>query len=193
MENKKELIIAIGASTGGTEAIAHIIEQLPGDMPPILIAQHMPGYFTSSYAARLNRIGKLEVREARNFDELRPGLALLAPGDFHLLLDKNGDKYFAAINQEPKMFFQRPSVELLFKSVARCAGSNAIGVILTGMGKDGATGLLALRNAGAITIGQDESTSVVYGMPRVAFELGAVEYQKRIEEIPETLIKFCKT
>lgn len=166
-------LIAIGASTGGPEALKELFSRLPAGMPPILLVQHMPAGFTAKFAEHLNAAGAMEVREAAAGDELRPGLALLAPGGRHLTLDADGRR--VEVKDGPFVCRQRPSVEVLFHSVARVCGKRAIGVILTGMGADGAQGLLALRRAGGRTLGQDEKSSIVYGMPRVAYEAGAVE------------------
>lgn len=166
-------LIAIGASTGGTEAIAAVLTKLPKDSPPIVIAQHIPPVFSRAFASRLNEICAIEVREAGDSDQVRPGLALVAPGDFHMLLRRAGERYYVQVKTGPKVCYQRPSVDVLFASVAESAGANTVAVLLTGMGADGAQGLLKLRKAGAHTIAQDEATCVVYGMPREAVELGA--------------------
>jgi two-component system chemotaxis response regulator CheB len=166
-------IVAIGASTGGTEAIAAILSRLPKECPPIAIAQHIPAVFSKAFADRLNRTCAIEAREAQDNDELRPGLALIAPGDFHMMVRREGARCFVTVKTGPRVCYQRPSVDVLFTSVADVAGSGAVGVLLTGMGKDGAQGLLKMRNAGAHTIAQDEASCVVYGMPREAAELGA--------------------
>jgi two-component system chemotaxis response regulator CheB len=166
-------IVAIGASTGGTEAIAAILSHVPRDCPPIVIAQHIPAVFSKAFADRLNRTCAIEAREAQDDDELRPGLALIAPGDLHMMVRREGARCFVTVKTGPRVCYQRPSVDVLFTSVADVAGSGAVGVLLTGMGKDGAQGLLKMRNAGAHTIAQDEASCVVYGMPREAAELGA--------------------
>jgi len=166
-------IVAIGASTGGTEAIAAILARVPKDCPPIVIAQHIPAVFSKAFADRLNRTCAIEAREAEDNDELRPGLALIAPGDFHMMVRREGGRCFVTVKTGPRVCYQRPSVDVLFTSVADVAGPGAVGVLLTGMGKDGAQGLLKMRNAGAHTIAQDEASCVVYGMPREAAELGA--------------------
>jgi two-component system chemotaxis response regulator CheB len=166
-------VIAIGASTGGTEAIKEILSRLPVDFPPVVIVQHMPQYFTQAFAHRLDQICAIHVKEAEDRELLAPGKALIAPGNKHLTLNRSGANYYVEVKDGPQVFHQRPSVELLFKSVAKYAGANAIGVILTGMGCDGASGLLEMKDAGAYTIAQDEASSVVYGMPREAALLGA--------------------
>lgn len=182
-------IIAIGASTGGTEAIKDILVRLPADIPPILIVQHMPQYFTKSYAERLNGICRMQVKEAADRELLAPGKALIAPGNFHMVLKRSGASYYVEVKEGPLVYHQRPSVEVLFVSVAKYAGSNAIGVLLTGMGKDGAEGLLKMRKAGAYTIAQDEKTSVVYGMPKEAAAIGAVDRILGLDRIPGALLE----
>lgn len=182
-------IIAIGSSTGGTEAVKDILTMLPSSMPPILVTQHMPPNFTKSWAERLNSLSKLQVKEATNGEEATAGKVLVAPGGYHMILNRSGARYFVQLTQEEPVFHQRPAVDPLFESVAKIAGKNAIGVILTGMGKDGAAGLKKMRDAGAYTIGQDEKSSVVYGMPRVAFELGGVCEQVALPDIAEKIMK----
>lgn len=167
-------IIAIGASTGGTEALKEILEKFPINSPPIIIVQHMPAHFTKSFAKRLNETCEIEVKEAENMEILAPGKALIAPGNMHIELNRSGAVYYVKLNQGPTVYHQRPSVEILFNSVAKYAGRNSIGVILTGMGKDGAKGLLNMKNEGAYTIAQDEKSCVVFGMPKEAIEIGAV-------------------
>lgn len=167
-------VIAIGASTGGTVAIQEILLQLSVDMPPVVITQHIPAGFSLAFANRLNKLCNMEVREAVDGDTLHRGLALVAPGDFHLLLRRAGTGYAIELQRGPQVCYQRPSVDVMFASVAQAAGSRGIGVLLTGMGTDGAKGLLALRHAGAATIAQDEPSCVVYGMPREACRIEAV-------------------
>jgi len=182
--NNKEAVIAIGASTGGTEAIASIVREFDIDIPGVVIVQHMPKGFTEMFAKRLNDQSRVLVKEAKTGDIVQPGQVLLAPGgDSHMQLVKMNGGYQVIMKQGPKVNGHCPSVDVLFQSVAKAAGSNAVGIILTGMGGDGAKGLLAMRNAGARTIGQDESTCVVYGMPKVAYELGAVEYQEKLPDV----------
>ena len=182
-------IVAIGASTGGTEAIRRIIRRFPAGGPPTLIVQHMPEMFTRSFASGLDSISEMDVREARDGDHLRPGLALLAPGNKHMVLRRSGARYYVRVKDGPMVHHQRPSVDVLFHSVARYAGPNAVGVILTGMGEDGAEGLKAMHDAGAFTIAQDRDTCVVYGMPRAAVELGAVDLQLPLDAIPEAVFR----
>jgi len=167
-------VIAIGASTGGTVAIQDILLQLSADMPPIVITQHIPAGFSLAFANRLNKVCSMEVREAADGAIPRRGLALVAPGDYHLLLRRAAAGYAIELQQGPQVCYQRPSVDVMFASVAQAAGSHGIGVLLTGMGTDGAKGMLALRSAGAATIAQDEASCVVYGMPREAMRLDAV-------------------
>lgn len=181
-------IIAIGASTGGTEAIKKVLTSLPSDMPPIVIVQHMPHNFTKSFADRLNQICDLEVKEAEDNEIVGVGKVLIAPGNKHMELRRSGAKYYVEVKDGPLVFHQRPSVEILFNSVAEYAGKNSIGVILTGMGKDGAKGLLCMKNAGAYTIAQDEDSSVVFGMPKEAIELGGAIKIMSLERIAGELI-----
>jgi two-component system chemotaxis response regulator CheB len=172
--DNSDIVIAIGASTGGTVAIQEILLQLSADMPPMVITQHIPAGFSLAFANRLNKLCKMEVREAVDGDTLHRGLALVAPGDFHLLVRRAGTGYAVQLQRGPQVCYQRPSVDVMFTSVAQAAGSRGIGVLLTGMGTDGAKGLLALRLAGAATIAQDEPSCVVYGMPREATRIDAV-------------------
>lgn len=180
-------VIAIGASTGGTEAIYRILQALPRQIPGIVIVQHMPPVFTRLYAERLNASCALEVREAENRDKVQPGRVLIAPGNFHMRLKKAGKEYYVECFNGEKVNGHCPSVDILFNSVALTAGKEALGIILTGMGQDGVEGLLAMRSQGARTLGQDEASSVVYGMPKVAYEIGAVERQASLEEIPHLI------
>lgn len=182
-------IIAIGASTGGTEATLKILKELPENSPPILITQHMPPGFTKMYADRLNKICSMEVREAADGDRAEKGVALIAPGNYQMMLKKDVKGYYVSCRQGEKVSGHCPSVDVLFDSVAETAAKDSVGIILTGMGKDGASGLLNMKKAGAFTIGQDEKTSVVYGMPMVAYNIGAVDVQAAIEDISDILIK----
>jgi len=174
---KQNCIIAIGASTGGTEAIAKVIKDFPVNMPGTVIVQHMPPIFTAMYAARLNGVCAVEVREAKTGDMILPGLVLIAPGDYHMRVKPIHNHYMVECFRGEKVNGHCPSVDVLFHSVAEHVGKNSIGAILTGMGNDGAKGLLAIRKAGGRTLGQDEQSSVVYGMPKVAFTIGAVQAQ----------------
>ena len=176
-------IVAIAASTGGTEALKKVMANLPRDTPGTVIVQHMPPLFTKTFASHLNDISEMEVREAIDGDRILPGLALVAPGNFHMRIERTGGHYLIRLSQEDLLHGVRPAADLLFYSVAEFAGSNAVGVILTGMGRDGAKGLLRMREAGALTIGQDEKTCVVYGMPKAAFEIGAVTKVLPLEKI----------
>jgi two-component system chemotaxis response regulator CheB len=170
-----QAVIAIGASTGGTEAIASILSTVPASSPGILITQHIPPAFSRAFANRLNDLCAVEVKEACDGDAVRSGLALVAPGDFHMLLRRSGGRYLVSVKSGPRVCYQRPSVDVLFLSVAEAAASHAVGVLLTGMGSDGSQGLLKMRQAGARTIAQDEATCVVFGMPREAIRAGAAE------------------
>ena len=180
----KNLIIAIGASTGGTEAICSVMKDYGADLPGIVVVQHMPPGFTEMYARRLDNQCRVRVKEAQTGDRVLPGTVLIAPGgDKHMRVVKVNGNYQVEVLAGPKVNGHCPSVDVLFESVAKAAGKDALGIILTGMGGDGAKGLLAMRKAGAQTIGQDESTCVVYGMPKVAYDLGAVEYQDKLSDI----------
>ena len=180
-------ILAIGASTGGTVAIQDVLLRLPADMPGTVITQHIPAGFSQTFANRLNKICPMEVREAVHGDRLHRGLALIAPGDFHMIVRRTGAEYVIELGQGPQVCFQRPSVDILFASVAQSAGPHAIGVLLTGMGTDGAKGMLALRNAGAHTIAQDEASCVIYGMPREAVRLNAASTVASLNDIPAAI------
>ncbi len=168
-------VIAVGASTGGTEAIQRVLVELPENCPGIVIAQHIPAVFSRSFADRLNELCAIQVREAQDGDRVEPGLALIAPGNFHMLLRRAPIGYRVEVKDGPMVCFQRPAVDVLFHSVAQVAGANATGVILTGMGSDGAQGMLAMKKAGARTIAQDEASCVVFGMPKEAIRHGAVD------------------
>jgi two-component system chemotaxis response regulator CheB len=183
-----DTIFAIGASTGGTEAIASLLKRLPKSSPGIVIAQHIPPEFSRAFAGRLNDICAIEVKEAADGDSVRPGLALVAPGDLHMLLRRSGGRYFVSVKTGPRVCYQRPSVDVLFCSVAEAAGPAAVGVILTGMGSDGAQGLLKMHGAGAYTLAQDEATCVVFGMPKEAIELAAVDQVLPLPAIPGALL-----
>jgi len=182
-------LIAIGASTGGTRAIETVLTQLPPNLPGIVMVQHMPPVFTTSFANRLNQICRLEVREAKDRELVEPGVALLAPGNYHMVVEKSGASYYVRLKQGPPVHYQRPSVDVLFDSVAEAAGINALGVIMTGMGADGARGMLAMRDKGSHTIAQDEATSVVFGMPKEAINLGAAVEIAPLGGIAQSIIK----
>lgn len=190
-ENPKvhsDRIIAIGASTGGTEAIAYILKSLPPTTPGIVIVQHIPPVFSKMFSDRLNNTTQLQVKEAETGDRIEAGKALVAPGDRHMVIKRTGDNYQVECYKGDKVNGHCPSVDVLFESVAKEAGDKATGIILTGMGYDGAKGLLAMKRKGALTIGQDEKSCVVYGMPKVAFEIGAVNKQVPLEYIPRAII-----
>lgn len=186
-------LILLGASTGGTEALREVLTQLPGDMPPIAVVQHIPAVFSHAFAQRLDAQCNIEVREAVDGDRLVPGLALVAPGNFHLLVTWAGDCYRARVISGPQVWHQRPAVDLLFKSAVECAGSYAIAGVFTGMGKDGAEGLAKLRAKGALTFSQDEESSVVYGMPKAAWEQGGSQKQVALEDAANHLIALVDT
>ncbi len=184
-------IVAIGASTGGTKAIERILTELPATAPGMLISQHMPEAFTRTFADRLNQICAVSVQEAETGMTIRPGRVLIAPGSHHLELRRDGAQYVTALSDGPPVNRHRPSVDVLFESVSKFAGRNAIGVLLTGMGKDGAKGLLTMKEAGAETLAQDESTSVVFGMPKEAIKLGAAERVVPLNEIAEQILNLA--
>ena len=175
MARTTERVVCIGASTGGTEALRAVLERLPEDSPGIVIVQHMPETFTEAFAKRLDGLCAVEVKEARDGDAVLRGRALIAPGNHHMLLQRSGARYHVAIKEGPLVSRHRPSVDVLFRSAAQYAGANALGILMTGMGDDGARGLLEMRQAGAATIAQDEASCVVFGMPKEAIELGAAE------------------
>ena len=187
------VLVGLGASTGGTEATLEVMRRLPADIPPMVIVQHMPKGFTQMYADRLNRICKMEVREAKNGDELRRGLALVAPADLQCRVVRIGDKYTVSCSQGEKVSGHRPSVDALFHSMAEVVRCKMVGIIMTGMGQDGAAGLLEMRRKGAYTIGQDKESSVVYGMPMVANDIGAVCVQASCENVANVLLRHLKT
>jgi two-component system chemotaxis response regulator CheB len=184
-------VIAIGASTGGVEALKALLMLLPSDVPPVLIAQHMPERFTEAFARRLDVECPMRVCEAAHNQNVESGHVYIAPGGHHLELVRRGSILQCSLNEGPQVSGHRPSVDVLLSSVARAVGSNAVGVILTGMGRDGADGLLAMRKAGCPTFGQDEKTSLVYGMPRVAFEIGAVGIQHPLLRLPDAILAAC--
>ncbi|MGH7217242.1 MAG: protein-glutamate methylesterase/protein-glutamine glutaminase [Nitrospiraceae bacterium] len=184
-----DTIVAIGASTGGTEAVRAVLEVLPPNSPPILITQHMPERFTKTWADRMNSLCRISVKEAEDGDSVLPGHALIAPGNYHMTLVRSGGRYMVRLNQNPPVNRHRPSVDVTFASVAKLAGVNSVGIILTGMGSDGAAGLLQMKQSGAYTIAQNESTCVVFGMPKEAIQAGAVDVVLPIADIPKALLR----
>lgn len=188
MVETTEKIVAIGSSTGGTEALKSLLEVLPADTPGIVIVQHMPELFTRAFANRLDSLCSITVKEAETNDTVLRGRALIAPGNHHLLLKRSGARYYVEIKEGPLVCRHRPSVDVLFRSAARYAGPNALGVILTGMGDDGARGMLEMKQAGAMTIAQDEATCVVFGMPKEAIKLGAVDKVLPLTTIPGAIL-----
>ena len=187
------VIIGLGASTGGTEATLEVLKRLPADIPGMLIVQHMPTGFTQMYAERLNRLCQMEVREAKTGDEVRRGLALLAPADYQMRIVRSGVRYTVSCTADPKVSGHRPSVDALFTSMAEQVRCRMVGIIMTGMGRDGADGLLKMRKNGAYTIGQDKESCVVYGMPMVAQNIGAVQIQASCENIANVLLRQLNT
>ena len=188
-----DTIIAIGSSTGGTEAVKDVLMALPPNTPPILIIQHMPEHFTKTWADRMNSLCQISVKEAEDGDSVLSGHALVAPGSYHMTLVRSGARYSVQINQNPPVNRHRPSVDVTFASVAQYAGANAIGVILTGMGGDGAKEMLTMKQAGAFTIAQDEASCVVFGMPKEAIKLGGVDKILPLSEIPAAIVAYvCK-
>lgn len=185
-------VVAIGASTGGTKAIETVLTRLPRSCAGTVIVQHMPEQFTTAFAQRLNTLCKMDIREARDGDRVVPGVALIAPGNRHLLLDRSGANYLTKVKDGPRVHYQRPSVDVLFRTVAKHAGANAIGILLTGMGSDGAEGLLEMRKSGSYTVAQDEASCVVFGMPKEAIRLGAADDVAPLEQIPERIVSFLK-
>jgi two-component system chemotaxis response regulator CheB len=187
VQHHPQAVIAIGASTGGTEAIEAVLTCLPANMPGMVITQHIPAGFSRAFAERLNKLCSFRVAEAVDGDVVKPGLALIAPGNFHMLLRKAGGRYQVAVKDGPMVCYQRPSVDVMFSSVAEVAGAHAVGVILTGMGSDGAHGLQKMRSAGAATIAQDEASCVVFGMPKEAIRLGGVERVVTLSSVPQAI------
>jgi len=183
-----EKLIIVGASTGGTEAVRQLLTVMPADCPGILITQHMPEAFTKSFAKRLDMLATIKVKEAQDGERILPGHAYIAPGNAHLLVRRNGTNYVTELNQGPPVNRHRPSVDVLFRSAANNVGSNALGVILTGMGKDGAAGMLEMKQAGAHNIAQDEASCVVFGMPREAIALGGVDETLAVDQIAPRII-----
>jgi len=181
-------IVAIGSSTGGTEALSVILSQIPPSCPGIVVAQHMPPHFTKTFADRLNSICHIKVKEGEDNDSVVPGTCLIAPGNFHMLLKRSGARYFVEVKTGPMIHHQRPAVDVLFNSVAKYAGANAVGVILTGMGADGAVGLKAMKQAGSKTIAQDEESCVVFGMPKEAIKTGCVDKVMSLKRISQGIM-----
>jgi two-component system chemotaxis response regulator CheB len=192
MARTTERIICIGASTGGTESLRVVLESLPADSPGIVIVQHMPEKFTEAFARRLNGLCEVEVREAADGDSVLRGQVLIAPGNKHMLLQRSGARYFVSVKDGPLVSRHRPSVDVLFRSAARYAGANALGIIMTGMGDDGARGLLEMKEAGAHTIAQDEATSIVFGMPKEAIARGAADKITPLHHIAGEIIRAGK-
>ena len=187
-----EKVVAVGASTGGTEALREFLEALPLDAPGIVIVQHMPEKFTASFAQRLNSLCKVTVKEAADGDSVVRGQALIAPGNKHLLLKRSGARYYVEIKDGPLVSRHRPSVDVLFRSTARYAGKNAVGVIMTGMGDDGAHGMLEMHEAGAYNLAQDEASCIVFGMPAEAIKLGGVDRTLPLNHIANEIVRLCK-
>jgi two-component system chemotaxis response regulator CheB len=185
---RSDAIIAIGASTGGTEAVEAVLKHMPANCPGIVIAQHIPAVFSKAFADRLNKVCSINVKEACDGDPLVPGTALVAPGNFHMLLRRSSDGYYVEVKNGPRVCYQRPAVDVLFSSAAEAAGNRAVAAILTGMGSDGAQGMLRMKQAGARTIAQDEASCVVFGMPREAIRLGAADRVMPLSGIPFALM-----
>lgn len=188
-----ERVVVVGASTGGTEALRVLLEALPPNAPAIAIVQHMPEHFTAAFAKRLDGICRINVKEAENNDTMIRGRALIAPGNHHMLLKRSGARYFVEIKEGPLVSRHRPSVDVLFRSAARYAGKNCVGVIMTGMGDDGATGMAEMKQTGAKTIAQDEKSCVVFGMPQEAIKRNGVDHIVSLENIAPTVLRLCNT
>jgi two-component system chemotaxis response regulator CheB len=188
----RDLVFALGASTGGVQSLTQILPEFPIDAPGMLVVQHMPSGFTASFAERLNTICSMQVKEAAHGDRVTRGRILIAPGGFHMLLRNRGGSYCVELNQNEEVHHQRPSVDVLFNSIAKCAGSNAVGALLTGMGSDGAQGLRHMRQAGAHTIAQDEASSIVFGMPKEAIKCGAAEAVVPLNQVAETMMRVAE-
>jgi two-component system chemotaxis response regulator CheB len=191
MANTTDKVIAIGTSTGGTQALEAVLTKLPATVAGIVIVQHMPEKFTAMFAERLNGLCKLEVREAKNGDRVLAGRALIAPGARHMMLKRSGAQYYVEVVDGPVVNRHKPSVDVLFRSVAQVAGRNALGVIMTGMGDDGARGMKEMHEAGAQTVAEDESTCVVFGMPKVAIDMGGVDRIVPLDRIPQEIIAYA--
>lgn len=192
LERTTDQLVAIGTSTGGTQALEAVLTSLPATAPGIVIVQHMPEKFTAMFAERLDGLCQIEVREARNGDRVLPGLALIAPGGRHMMLKRNGAQYVVDVADGPLINRHKPSVDVLFRSVAKFAGANALGIIMTGMGDDGARGMKEMHDAGAKTIAQDESSCVVFGMPKEAIKLGGVDQIMALQQIPGAIVGYGK-
>jgi len=192
LERTTDQVIAIGTSTGGTQALEAVLTRLPANSPGIVIVQHMPEKFTAMFAERLNGLCQIDVREARNGDRIIPGLALIAPGGRHMMLKRNGAQYVVEVTDGPLINRHKPSVDVLFRSVAKFAGANALGVIMTGMGDDGARGMKEMHDAGAKTIAQDEASCVVFGMPKEAIRFGGVDQVMALDQIPGAIVSYGK-
>ena len=192
LERTTDQVVAIGTSTGGTQALEAVLTRLPATSPGIVIVQHMPEKFTAMFAERLNSLSEMEVREARNGDRVVPGLALIAPGGRHMMLKRNGAQYVVDVADGPLINRHKPSVDVLFRSVAKFAGANALGIIMTGMGDDGARGMKEMHDAGARTIAQDEASCVVFGMPKEAIKLGGVDQTMPLGQIPGAIVNYGK-
>lgn len=192
MAETTDRVVAIGTSTGGTQALEAVLTALPRVCPGIVIVQHMPEKFTGAFAARLNSVSQIEVREAVQGDRVMPGRALIAPGGKHMLLKRSGAQYHVDVVEGPPVSRHCPSVDVLFRSVAKCAGKNALGIIMTGMGDDGAKGMKEMHDNGSKTLGQDEASCVVYGMPKEAYKLGAVDREVALEQIAREIIAYGK-
>ncbi len=188
LQQTSNKVIAIGASTGGTEALKKVLTKLPYSIPGILVVQHMPPNFTTAFAERLNSLCQISVKEAEDGDTVLQGRALIAPGNYHMILKRSGARYYVLIKNGPMVCRQRPSADVLFNSVAEYAGANAVGVILTGMGSDGANGMLQMNRSGASTIAQDEASCVVFGMPREAIKLGGVDKVVDLDRITQVIV-----
>jgi two-component system chemotaxis response regulator CheB len=188
MSETTNKIVAIGASTGGTEALKEVLTRMPANSPGIVVVQHMPANFTKAFAERLNGLCKITVREAKDNDTAVPGTCLIAPGNYHMLLRRSGARYYVQVKTGPMVHHQRPAVDVLFNSTAQYAGANAVGVIMTGMGADGAAGMKTMKEAGAKTIAQDEASCVVFGMPKEAIKTGAVDKVVSLRNIPQAIL-----
>lgn len=185
-------VVAIGASTGGTEALKEVLTRMPPNSPGIVVVQHMPANFTTAFAVRLDSLSQIRVKEAQDNDSVVPGTALIAPGNYHMLLRRSGARYYVQVKNGPMVHHQRPAVDVLFNSTAQYAGANSIGVIMTGMGSDGADGLLKMKNAGARTMAQDEASCVVFGMPKEAIRKGAADKILSLDQIPQGILNMTK-